>query len=107
MPAEEALRRHVERSSKGLIINVYVEPGAGSEGFAIVQGDLVFRTREPEGRGRENAALVRHLSRLLRIPPSKVDIIYGARERHKRVLVMDVDEDRLVSALASALLEAS
>ncbi|MCI4462331.1 MAG: DUF167 domain-containing protein [Thermogladius sp.] len=101
---EEIVRRNIEPSSKGPILNLIVKPSSPSEGLVIEGGELVFQTQEPEGRGRENAALVRFLSRSLNIPASKIDIVYGAREKHKRVLFLDIDEDRLVELISKLVM---
>jgi uncharacterized protein YggU (UPF0235/DUF167 family) len=101
---EEIVRRNIEPSSKGPILNLIVKPSSPSEGLVIEGGELIFQTQEPEGRGRENAALVRFLSRSLNIPASKIDIVYGAREKHKRVLFLDIDEDRLVELISKLVM---
>jgi uncharacterized protein YggU (UPF0235/DUF167 family) len=100
---EDVIRRNLESSSRGVILNIIVQPGSPTEGLVIEGSELVFQTVEPEGRGRENAALVRYLSKNLNIPVSKIDIVYGTRERYKRVLLMDINEERLITLLSRIL----
>ena len=65
-----------------------------------IEGDeLVFNTTEDIETGRANAALMRFLSTVLKIPVSKTEIIYGQRGNLKRVLVRDHDMEELVERL--------
>ncbi|WP_440059684.1 DUF167 domain-containing protein [Thermogladius sp. 4427co] len=101
---EEVIRRNIEPSSKGVILNIFVQPNSQSEGLIIEGNDLVFMTTENDEKGRSNSALIRFLSRNLNIPTSKIDIVYGAREKFKRVLLVDVDEDKAVEMLAKLIM---
>ncbi|MEM4624139.1 MAG: DUF167 domain-containing protein [Thermosphaera sp.] len=97
------LQRNMVESSKGIILQVRVEPRSSSEGFTIESDELVFKTGEPAERGRANAALIKYLSRELRIPVSKIDIIYGQRERLKKVLIMDETPDKIIEKLVRVI----
>nr|WP_237697109.1 hypothetical protein [Desulfurococcus amylolyticus] len=39
----------------------------------------------------------------MNIPVSKIDIVHGTRERYKRVLLMDINEERLITLLSRIL----
>jgi len=99
----EILRKNIEESSKGVILQVRVKPGSEPEGFTIESDELVFRTSEPAERGRANASLIKYLSRELKIPISKIDIVYGQREKLKKVLIMDEPADKIIEKLTRVL----
>ncbi len=88
-------------TSKGPVIQVYVKPSSDREELVLEEGDLVFYTREPPVEGRANSALIRYLSRHLKIPSSRIDIVYGWRKRSKRILFIDTDPDELAEKLSA------
>jgi uncharacterized protein YggU (UPF0235/DUF167 family) len=47
--------------------------------------------------------LIKYLSRELKIPISKIDIVYGQREKLKKVLIMDEPADKIIEKLARVL----
>ena len=92
------LRKNINESSEGALVVIRVKEG--DEEALFIEGDeLVFRTLTRPGSGKENAALVSFLSRTLKIPSSKIDIVYGIRERVKRVLISDIDSEDLIIRL--------
>lgn len=103
---EEALRRLIAEGKDYVDIQVYVRPEAPFTGLRMESGELVFYTEEPPIQGRANASLVRFFSRLLRVPSSRVDIVYGHRSRTKKVRIYQVDAETLISKIVEALREA-
>ncbi|ADV65165.1 protein of unknown function DUF167 [Desulfurococcus mucosus DSM 2162] len=96
----ETILKHLTESSHGIILSIRVKPGE-SEDFLTVEGDeLVFYTSEPPERGRANAALVKFFSRELKIPVSRIDIVYGHRSTLKKLVFYDVNMDELADKLA-------
>jgi uncharacterized protein YggU (UPF0235/DUF167 family) len=102
---EDALRRHISEGKDYVDLQVYVKPESNFTGFRLELGELTFYTDEPPVQGRANASLIRYLSRLLRIPTSRIEIVYGVRDRVKRVRIYGVTADQLVEKLVEALRE--
>jgi uncharacterized protein YggU (UPF0235/DUF167 family) len=102
---EEALRKHISEGKDYVDLQVYVKPEANFTGFKMELGELTFYTEEPPLHGRANASLIRYLSRLLKIPSSRIEIVYGVRDRIKRIRIYGVTADQLVEKLISALRE--
>lgn len=92
------LRKNINESDEGTLVVIRVEEG-DEEALFIESDELVFKTPIKSLTGRENAALISFLSRTLKIPSSKIDIVYGVRERVKRVLISDIDPDNLITKL--------
>ena len=93
-----ALRRNIVESGEGVIITVRVDEG--DEEALFIEGDeLVFKTPVKLGTGKENAALIGFLARSLKIPSSRIDVVYGSRERVKRLLISGVNLEDLVLKL--------
>jgi len=100
---EKVVRKHVREGEGFVDIEVYVK-FESSETKLVVEGDdLVFYTDEPPLQGRANASLIQYLSKVLRLPPSKIDIVYGVREKLKRVRIYDVDFEQVVEKLVAVL----
>ena len=97
------LMKNLYETNKGIIINIYVKPGSAIEELALENDDLIYYTKEPPIKGRANAALIRFLSKALGLSVSRIDIIYGTRKRFKRVLIRDIDLDKLIDLLIEYL----
>jgi len=93
------LMKNLYETSKGIIINIYVKPGSAVEQLALENDDLIYYTKEPPIKGRANAALIRFLSKVLGLSVSGINIVYGSRKRSKRVLIRDIDLDKLIDLL--------
>jgi len=103
MDIEKVVRKHV-CAGKGFVdIEVYVKLESGETKLVVEGDDLVFYTDEPPLQGRANASLIRYLSRVLHLSPSKIDVVYGVRERLKRVRIYDVDFEQVVEKLVAIL----
>ncbi len=84
------------------MLSVRVQPRASSD--AIVgwrDGTLRVRVTAPPVEGEANLAVARLLARALRVAPSAIAVIHGARARDKRVRVAGLDEAEVRSRLAS------
>ncbi|RLG81473.1 MAG: DUF167 domain-containing protein [Thermoprotei archaeon] len=97
------LIKNLYETSKGVIINVHVKPDSAIEKLTLENDDLVYYTKEPPIRGRANAALTRFLSKVLGLSVSRINIVYGTRKRFKRILVRDIDLDKLIDLLTEYL----
>lgn len=102
---EDALRKHVSEGKDYVDLQVYVKPEANFTGFRMELGELTFYTEEPPIEGRANASLIQYLSRLLGIPSSRIEIVYGVRQRTKRVRIHGITADQLIAKLIEALRE--
>jgi uncharacterized protein (TIGR00251 family) len=88
------------------VLSVRVQPRASSD--AILgwrDGTLRVRVTAPPVEGEANLAVARLLARALRVAPSAVAVVHGARARDKRVRVAGLDAAEVRSRLASLLLQ--
>ena len=100
MSEEKAqLEKFVEEKKDGVIITIYVKPGANREALVVEGGDLVFYTTEIPEKGRANAVLIRFLVKNLKVSSSKIDIVYGVRDRVKKVLIRDAKIEDIIDKL--------
>lgn len=82
-------------------ITVSVKPNAKSESATVApDGILCLRIAAPPVDGKANDAVVALLSKLFRIPKSRVEVVKGHSSRLKQV-EMDMDADELAKILAS------
>jgi uncharacterized protein (TIGR00251 family) len=78
---------------KGVTVRVKVQPGAKKSEFAGVEGDeLKIRVTAPAREGEANRECVRFLAKALGLARSDVEIVRGARSRHKVMLLREISE---------------
>jgi len=81
----------VEETEEGVRFAIRVSPRASRDAIGGAHdGALKVRTRAPPVDGAANAALVKLLSKRLRVPRSAVRIVAGESSRNKRVEVRGV-----------------
>lgn len=96
------IRRNLSETSEGVALVIRVETGS-SENYLTIEGDeLVFKTREVS-ESKLNAVLVGFLSRELKIPSSRIDIVYGHRGHIKRLLLREIGMEDLEERLLRAI----
>jgi uncharacterized protein YggU (UPF0235/DUF167 family) len=69
----------------------------------VRDGALVVRTTSPPVDDAANDALRALLARTLRLPPSAISIVSGARTRRKRVAIDGLSAEALTARIAAAL----
>jgi uncharacterized protein (TIGR00251 family) len=81
-------------------VRVRVRAGARREELRQTDdGRIVARVTAPPHEGRANQALCRLLAKQLRVAPSQVTIVRGARSREKLIRVDGIDQAALNAAL--------
>lgn len=95
-----AIRKNLSETSEGVVITIRVDADP-RENYLIVENDeLIFKTREYIDASRSNATLIGFLSRGLKIPSSRIDVVYGSRGGSiKRVLIRDIGIEELEQKL--------
>ncbi len=84
-------------------IAVRLRPGGrGDALLGIEDGVLRARVSAPPLEGRANRALCKLIAAQVRVPPSRVSVVRGAKSRDKLVAVEGVETDELLTRLAEA-----
>ena len=84
----------------GVAIDVRVVPRSRRSEIAGTRGDaLLVRLKAPPVDGAANAELIDVLAARLQITKRSVSIVSGGTSRQKRVLVMGLDAETVVSRL--------
>jgi uncharacterized protein (TIGR00251 family) len=89
----------------GAALTVRVIPRAKKTGIAEVMevGTVKIRLTAPPVEGQANEALIRFLSELLEIPPSRIEIVAGQTSRNKLVSITGSDpgyiQERILAAV--------
>jgi len=98
------INKNMSESSDGVVITIRVEEDP-YESYLTIEGDeIVFKTREAKNENRCNSALIGVLSTALKIPSSRIDIIYGGRGGSiKRVLIRGAKSEDIERKLLRAL----
>ena len=90
----------MRETPEGIIIDVKAQPGASRDECLGIQGDaLKIRVTAPPVDSAANKALVKFLSKTIRIPRSRISIIKGKTSRHKQILLSGANAADLVPLL--------
>ncbi len=100
---EEVLAKKLHEGDGFVDIEVYVKPESPETKLVVEGDDLVLYVDEPPIEGRANAALIRYLTRTLKIPRQKTRIIRGLRSRLKVVRVEDATYQEIYEKLLAVL----
>ncbi len=89
----------------GTALTVRVIPRASRDELAGVldDGTLRIRLTAPPVDNKANEALVRFLSRLLRVPRSHIEIVAGHTSRNKLVSILDLAPEEAERRILAAL----
>ncbi len=72
----------------GLLIDVRVQPKSSQNALVGIHGDAFkVKLNAPPVEGKANKALIQLIAKLLHCPKSSVEIVSGASNRNKRLLV--------------------
>ena len=100
----DSIESTVEATADGVIIRVRAQPGARRNGVTGVrEGELCAAVTAPPDRGRANDAIVKVLAESLGVPRSRVKILSGETNRHKRMVVEGMAVEEVVAALRLAV----
>jgi uncharacterized protein (TIGR00251 family) len=81
---ESWLKNH----SKGVVLLLYIQPGASTTGLAGLHGERVkVKIKAPPKDGEANEELIEYFSSILNISKSKIYLIRGENSRQKDLLV--------------------
>lgn len=73
-----------------LILKLYIQPGARRhEIIGPMQDELKIKLASPPLEGRANAALIKWLAELFKVPRSNILLKSGEKSRHKTVHVFN------------------
>ncbi len=80
---------------KGSALAVRVTPRASRNEIVelLEDGTIKVRIASPPSDNEANDTLIRFLSEVLGVPPSRLDIVAGATGRDKLISVVDMDAD--------------
>ncbi len=77
---------------------IKVIPRSSKEGIVGWEGDeLKIKLREVPEDGKANQALIALLSKTFHLPKQAITITRGETSRHKRVLILGITEEELLS----------
>lgn len=100
----DSIEAAVEAVTDGVVIRVRAQPGARRNGVTGVrEGELCVAVTVPPDRGRANDAIVKVLAKVIGVPRSRVKILSGETNRHKRLMVEGMAVDEVVAALRAVV----
>ena len=92
----------IEESTEGVLIRLLIQPRASRTGMVGLYGDpprLKIRIAAPPVDGEANAELIAYLSKILRVPKSRLVLVRGQSGRSKEVRCVGFRADEIKSLL--------
>ena len=94
----------LEPHADGVVLPVRAKPGARRSGMEGARdGALLVLLSEAPEKGKANKALIALLSKELRLPKSRFELLSGQKGRKKRLLVRGIELSELAQRLHDAL----
>ncbi len=84
-------------SKKGdILLKVKVHPNSSKSGIDGVYGDCIkIKLNSPPVEGKANGELLKYLSKFLKVPKSKLEIVSGEKGRTKIIKISGIKEEDL------------
>jgi uncharacterized protein (TIGR00251 family) len=79
----------VKVTGDGIITTVYVHPSARQDRVGTTDG-IEIHTREPPEGNRANIAVIKMLSKRLKIPKNQISIVRGGTSRVKEIRIAGI-----------------
>src|SRR5206468_5240036 len=87
---------------EGVLVSVRAQPGARKAGVLGEQaGALKLAVTAPPEDGRANAAIVELVRELLGLKRSQVELVGGAKDRNKRLLIRGASRETIAARVAA------
>jgi hypothetical protein len=100
----EALAGAVEPHADGALVRVRAQPGSRRNSLTgMREGELCVAVTAPPDRGRANEALVEVLAKALGVSRSRIELVSGGTNRHKRFVVQGITAEAARAALATGM----
>ncbi len=93
MTEQRRFKLHNGKGGAALAVRVTPRSARNEIAGVLEDGTIKVRLTAPPVEGKANEALVRFLADILKVPPSKIEIIAGETGRDKLVTVLDVDAE--------------
>lgn len=90
----------LRETADGVEITLYVQPGAKkTEVAGEFDGALKLRILAPPVEGKANAAVLAFIAKQCSVSKSRVLLVAGELNRHKRILIQGVDASQVAQQL--------
>lgn len=84
------MKTYIEEKENGILLKLYIQPGASKNQFAGEFGDplrLKIKIKSPPVEGAANKELIKYLSKQLNTSKSKLVLIRGETSRNKDLFI--------------------
>ncbi|MCG3216801.1 MAG: DUF167 domain-containing protein [Candidatus Heimdallarchaeota archaeon] len=81
----------IEEKEDSIWLTVNVHPNSSSKKIEITENTIEIYVNEPPDKGKANKALLKLMSKKLRIQSSSISIIKGHKTRKKIILIRNIN----------------
>lgn len=86
----------IKKAEKWATLLIKVVPKSGKEGVVGWEEDeLKIKIKEIPEKGKANEALISLIAKILKIPKQRITITKGEASRHKRVVILGMEQNEV------------
>lgn len=82
----------LEEKQDSLILSLFVRPNSRKEQILIEADKITILITEPPIEGKANKTILKILSKFLKVPVSKIEIIKGIKSHDKKIAINDLSD---------------
>lgn len=87
-------------NKNGFVVNIHAVPGSKEESVSGLHGNaLKIKIKAQATDGKANKALIAFIAKTLQTSPRNIELLSGAANRQKRLLIRNVNKEKLLSIL--------
>ena len=94
----------LRRTTGGILLDILLKPGAKRDRIMGTQGrELAVSVKEQPVKGRANKALIAFMATTLKLPRQSIELVKGARSKHKTLLLRNIEDQDLKSRVKALM----
>ncbi len=92
-----AVMEWIQQTADGVVLSVRAVPRASKNAIqGVHDGALKIRLTTPPVDGKANQALIKYLSKALKISKSQIELMQGETSRHKILKITGITMDEII-----------
>ena len=94
------LHPSIEQKNNSVIISINVHPNSSKRSIEVNEDTIEVYVNEPPDKGKANKAILKLLSKQLKIHTSQITLVKGLKAKKKIILIKDTNVEELLKKLS-------
>ncbi len=91
-----------EERDNSIFISLNIHPNSPKNRLSLTDYAIEIYLREPPIKGKANQALIKYLSKILKIPSSSIKLIHGRKSKKKIVSISELTQQQILKQMNEA-----